>query len=59
MTGGLNAKVGRLSEDMEKILAGSHFSAAATSGNDCVFAGSRDGNWPRYIKSILRGSKFL
>ena len=43
MTGDLNVKVGRLSEDKEKILAGSHFSAtAATSGNDCVFAGSRD-----------------
>ena len=64
MTGGLNAKVGRLSEDKEKgwdifrgaILAGSHFSATAANGNDCVYAGSRD--WPRYINSILRGSKF-
>ena len=42
MTGGLNAKVGRLSEDKEKILAGSHFSATAANGNDCVYAGSRD-----------------
>ena len=33
MTGDLNVKVGRLSEDKEKILAGPHFSAtAATSG---------------------------
>ena len=50
MKGGLNAKVGRLSEDKEKgwdlfrgaILAGSHFSATAANGNDCVYAGSRD-----------------
>ena len=42
MTGDLNAKVGRLSEDKEEILAGSHFSATATSDNDCVYAGSRD-----------------
>ena len=42
MTGDLNVKVGRLPEDKEKILAGSHFSATAANGNDCVYAGSRD-----------------
>ena len=50
MKGGLNAKVGRLSEDKEKgwdlfrgtIFSGPHFAATAANCNDCVYAGSRD-----------------
>ena len=50
MIGGLNAKVGRLSEDKEKgwglfrgaVFSGPHFSATTANGNDCVYAGSRD-----------------